>query len=449
MHVVVIGGGPAGVAGAVRAADLGARVTVVEESLLGGTCVNSGCVPVRVLARTARMMREARTAATWGVIAREVELDWSEVRRRVATTVELVHAAKQTAAVLDRAGVEVLLGERASFLAADTVDVGGRRLRPDAVLLCVGGEARRPPFAGAELCDVPSDVVDWHELPRRAVVVGSGNTGVQLVTVLDALGCDVALVDVADRILPTADDDVSTALRAAFESQGVAVHTGVGVDAVTEAGSERHVRLSDGTVVAADRVVAAVGWPTRTAGLGLDAAGIDHRPGIIPVDEHLRTSVPHVFAAGDANQQHMLVQSAEVEAASAARNAVLGVGEATPHTLLPWGGFTDPDVAGVGLTEVEARHRYGDCAVARVDLAELERAVIDDRTAGFCKLVADPRRTRLLGAHVIGESAVEIVQAVTTAMAAGARPETLADVEFAYPTFTAIVGAAARRLLAS
>ena len=455
-HVVVVGGGPAGVAGAVRAAELGAEVVLVEaRGALGGTCVNDGCVPTRVLARTARMAREARDAHLWGLDVGEVGVDWCRITERVVETVAAVRATKQSGAALTEDGVDVRLGAGARFVDPHTLQVGGERLEADAVLLCVGGAPRRLPFEGADLATLPDAVVAWPRLPDRVAVVGSGSTGAQLVTVFASLGAEVILLDVAPRILPHADADVAGALADAFRRQGVRVVTGIDGIARLERlerldghGLRLHQTLDGETHhLDVDEVVLATGWPARTEGLGLDAAGIHHEPGRIPVDAYLRTNVPHVFAPGDANQRDMLVQSAVVEGAAAATNAVLGPTRSAPHALLPWGGFTDPDTAGVGLTEAEARERDPHCAVATVALAASERAIIDERTDGFLKLIADRRRSMLLGAHAAGEAAVEIIQAVTTAMAAGTDPATLARVEFAYPTYSELIGAAARELL--
>jgi pyruvate/2-oxoglutarate dehydrogenase complex dihydrolipoamide dehydrogenase (E3) component len=157
--------------------------------------------------------------------------------------------------------------------------------------------------------------------------------------------------------------------------------------------------------------------------------------------------VPHIFAVGDANGQDMLVQAAHFEGEAAAENAVLDANRRTPHHLLPGGGFTDPDYAGVGLTEAAARARDPQCVVSRVDYSTLDRAVIDDRERGFLMLIADRRRELILGAHAVGENAIEVVQSVTTAMAAGIDVATLANVKFAYPTYSAVIGLAARALL--
>ena len=466
-RVVVVGGGPAGVAGAARAAELGAEVELVETGdALGGTCVNDGCVPTRVLARTARMAREARDAHLWGLDVGQLTVDWSRITARVAETVDAVRDTKQSGAALTDDGVKVRLGERAGFLDAHTLQVGEERLEADAVLLCVGGAARRLPFEGADLATLPDAVVSWPQLPERVAVVGSGSTGAQLVTVFASLGVEVTLLDVAPRILPHADADVADTLAAAFRRQGVEVLTGIdGVDRIEVADRQggqpdrrqrrgdhgglrvHHTIGGEAHHLDVDEVVLATGWPARTEGLGLDAAGVRYEPGRIPVDAYLRTNVPHVFAPGDANQRDMLVQSAVVEGTAAATNAVLGPTRSAPHALLPWGGFTDPDTAGIGLTEGQARERDPGCIVATVPLATSERAIIDERTDGFLKLIADRRRSMLLGAHAAGEAAVEIIQAVTTAMAAGADPATLARVEFAYPTYSAIIGAAASELV--
>jgi glutathione reductase (NADPH) len=168
----------------------------------------------------------------------------------------------------------------------------------------------------------------------------------------------------------------------------------------------------------------------------------------VPADRYFRTVVPHIFSVGDANGRDMLVQAAQFEGEAAAENAVLEANRRTPHHLLPAGGFTDPDYAGVGLTEEQAREQDPGCVVARVPFASVDRAVIDDRESGFLLLIADRRRELILGAHAVGENAIEVVQSVTTAMAAGVDVGTLANVRFAYPTYSAVIGMAARALLA-
>lgn len=450
--VLVVGAGPAGTAAAVRAAELGAKVAVAEARRTGGTCVNTGCVPTRVLAKTARFVREVRSATAYGVEVPAPVVDWAGTVGRVRSVIERMHLLKDEPDRLKRLGVDLLVEGRASFVDPHTLELAdsGRRVWAERVILCVGGRSRRLPVPGADLAIVPEQVLELPAVPRRLAVIGAGNTGAQLVTIFDALGSRVTLLEMAPRILPGADADISRVVRDSFDAHAVQVRTGIG-------GVQRLERTDDGIRLSwldtdgarseeFDAVVMSTGWPANVDGLALEKAGIQVRGPAIPVDDYLRTEVDHIFAAGDANQQAMLVQAAHVEAEAAAVNAVLGATRRSPHELLPSGGFTDPDYAGVGLTEEQARKRDPEVVVATVPYVELERAVIDDREPGFLKLVADRRREVILGAHAAGESAVEVIQAVTTAMAAGVDVATLTRVEFAYPTYSAIIGLAARRV---
>lgn len=445
--VLIVGAGPAGMAAAVRAAELGARVAVVERARLGGTCVNSGCVPTRVLAKTARLYREVRTAYDYGIVVAEPSVDWPQIVRRVRSTVDRVLAAKGYDDVVARLGITLLTGE-ASFVDSHALTVGDRSVTAGSVILCVGGNARRLPIPGAEHAVLPPDILDLPDLPRSIAVIGGGHTGAQLATIFHALGSRVLLLDLAPRILTTEDAAVSAAVTAGFRTRGVRVETGIGgIHQITKDDGGLHLYWTGPTgeqVEAFDTIVMAAGWPANIEPLDLAAAGVQAQRNAIPVDDYLRSNVPHVYVAGDANGSSMLVQAAVFEGETAAENAVLGAHRTTPHHLLPAGGFTDPDYAGVGLTEEAARARDPEATVVVVPYREVERPIIDDREQGFLKLVLDRHRELILGAHAVGENAVEVIQAVAAAMAAGTDVATLARVKFAYPTYTAIVGQAAR-----
>lgn len=451
--VAVIGAGPAGTAAALRAAELGARVVVLEATdRTGGTCVNTGCVPTRVLAKAARLMREIRAADAYGIEVGPAAVDWPGTVARVRERVEGVRQIKREPARFEEAGIVLHQEGRARFEDPHTLVLdSGRRVRASAVIVCVGGHSRRLPIPGAELATVPEHVLDLPKLPRRVAIIGAGNTGMQLATVFDSLGSQVTVLDVAPRVLMASDAEISAVVTAAFQSQGIAVHAGI-------SGVRSLARADDGialTWTAAestrsevfDAVVMATGWPADVEDLGLEAAGVEVERSAVPVDDYFHSSASHIYAVGDANGRDMLVQAAQFEGEAAAENAVLGANRRTPHHLLPAGGFTDPDYAGVGLTEEQARARDPHCVVAVARYASLERAVIDGRDLGFLKLIADNRRELILGAHAVGENAVEVIQSVTTAMAAGIDVATLARVKFAYPTYSAIIGVAARDLL--
>jgi pyruvate/2-oxoglutarate dehydrogenase complex dihydrolipoamide dehydrogenase (E3) component len=451
--VVVVGGGPAGVTAALRARELGAEVALVERGNMGGVCTNDGCVPTRVLAKAARLRRDAQQFARYGLEGEPPEVDFARLLNRAQHIVYTVHEKKQLKGQLEAAGVRVF--ERAgaaSFLDEHTLKLdGGERLRGEKFILCAGGHARRIPFPGSEHALTHSDVWAMRKLPRSVAVVGGAATGCQLASVFAAFGARVRLLDVAPRILAAEDEAVSEGVAEAFGRRGIEVITRIGgVEGIDK--RDRDLRLyygENGSVRAlgTEAVVLAVGWPGNVEGLNLEVAGVETERGYVRVDDALRTDAPHVFAAGDITGRMMLVQSATHEGNLAAEQAVLGGEHSYRHEIVPHGGFTDPEYASVGLTEHGAHSEGYDCAVATVPYAELDRSVIDGYTEGLCKLVVDRHSHRILGVHIVGEQAVEVVQIVATAMRAEMPVEWLADVEYAYPTFTAIVGIAARRIL--
>ncbi len=450
--VIVVGAGPAGAAAAVRAAELGAKVAVLEANRPGGVCVNSGCVPTRVLAKTARLLRDVRHAEVYGVETSQPVVRWETTVARVRAVIEDVHGYKRLSETLREAGADLYQEGFAQFIDPFTVKLGdsGRKLSADTFIVCVGGHSARLPVPGADLINVPEEVLDFPGLPASVVIIGSGYTGVQLATVFNAFGAEVTLLEAQPQLLPSADRDVSLALTEAFSVQGIKVLTGIGgVKEVTQHGELKRINFtSDGKpqTIDAEAVVACVGWPVSAEKLNLGAAGVDAEAKRIPTGAYYRTNVPHIFVAGDANGAG-LVQTAARDGFAAATNAVLGLRVRSAHPLLPSGGFTDPDYGSVGFTESEARERDPECVVVCVPYTQLERALIDGRTTGFFKLICDRHRSSVLGAHAVGEGALELIQAVVTAVAAGTDLATLASVEFAYPTYTAVLGLAARQLL--
>ena len=453
MHdIIVIGGGPAGVTAALRARELGASVALVERDHLGGTCTNDGCVPTRVLARAARLAREAHQFADYGLLSERPELDFAETLKRAQQVVYTIHEKKQLIKALEDAGVELYFGAgEARFIDENTIETdGGERLQGQKFILCVGGHARRLGFPGAEHALTHSDIWSLKKLPDKIIIIGAAATGCQMASIFEAFGAQVWLLDMNERILNSEDSSIATAIHQAFVSRGISIITSIaGVERIERrSGATSLVYTKDGAVqtLDADAVVLAVGWPGNVERLNLEAAGVAVERGFIPVDDFMRTSVEHIFAAGDITGRMGLVQSAGYDARVATENAVLGTGQPYQHRIVPHGGFTDPEYGSVGLTEEQARASY-DLVVAEVPYATLDRAVIDGRTDGSCKLIASRDTHRILGAHVAGEQALEVIHLVAAGMAADMWVEQLAELEIAYPTYTAIVGLAARRII--
>ena len=454
-EVVVIGGGPAGVTAALRAKELGSSVALVERGNMGGTCTNDGCVPTRVLAHAARLSRDAEQFADYGLIGEAPRVDFARLLNRTQRIVYEVQEKKQLEARLEEVGVRVFerAGE-ARFTDPHTLALaGGEGLRGEKFVLCAGGHARRMGFPGSEYALTHSEVWAMKALPSSVVVVGAAATGCQLASVFAAFGSRVRLLDVAPRVLGGEDEAVSSGMAEAFGRRGVEILAGIGgIERIEKQnGSLRlfYTQQNETHALETETILLAVGWPGNVGSLNLDAANVRTERGYVPVDDALRTSAPHVFAAGDLTGRMMLVQSATYEGALAAENAALGTGRGYRHAIVPHGGFTDPEYAGVGLTERQARDEVGeaDCAVAVVPYADLDRGVIDGRPEGSCKLVVSRSSRLILGAHIVGEQAVEVVQLAAAAMRAGMPVEQLADLELAYPTFTTIVGLAARRIV--
>lgn len=449
VDLLVIGGGPAGVTAAARAAELGASVTLVERNRLGGTCTDDGCAPTRALARAARLIRDARLAGDFGIEAPEPRLDFARLMDSVAATVQQLHDKKRLAEHLEALSVTVL-EDTGDVRFADAHGIllpDGRLLRADRFIVAGGGHARSLPMPGAELALTHSDVWALRELPTRLVIVGAAATGTQLASVYSDFGSEVTLVEVAPRILPGEDEAISAAMAAALARDGVRILAGEGgVEHIERSEQALSVRHRSGQIEA-DAVVMAVGWPGNVDALGLDTAGIEMERGYVSVDETLRTSVPHIWAAGDITGRMMLVQSATYEGRIAAENALNDDAQSLRHTIVAHGGFTDPEYGSVGLTVRRASDAGLQPVVGTVPYADLDRAVIDRRTEGFCSIVVDRASRAILGAHVVGEQAVEVVQIAAAAMAAAMPVERLASVEFAYPTYTSILALAARQVV--
>lgn len=449
--IIIIGGGPAGVTAALRARELGATVAIIERDRLGGTCTNDGCVPTRVLARAARLARESHQFHEYGLEIGELELDFNKLIQRTQQIVYTIHEKKQLIKTLTQAGVDTYIGVgSASFMDEHTISFGdGHQLTGEKFILCVGGHARRLNFPGAEYALTHNDIWSLKKAPAHIAIVGASATGCQIASIFEALGTKVTLLEMNDRILKLEDPVISDVLFNSFMKRGVEFIMNIEglqrIEKIKDKSILVYTKAGETQRLESDAVVLAVGWPGNIDSLNLELAGVQTERGYIPVDDFMRTSAGHIFAAGDITGRMGLVQRASYDARVAAENAVLGPGQHYKHQIVPHGGFTDPEYGSVGMSEEQARN-IDDPLVASVPYSTLDRAVIDGRTDGYCKLIVSRETHRILGAHVIGEQALEIIHLVAAGMASGMWIEQLAELEIAYPTYTAIVGLAARQI---
>src|SRR5438067_3382684 len=448
IDTLVIGAGPAGVLAALRAADLGARTMLVTRAEFGGMAANDGPVPVRTLAHAARLIREARQLDQYGIGVSEPVLDYPRLLARVREVVKDARAHSSLRQQIDSLGVTV--HEHAGvarFADEHTIETqDGLRLEAEKVIICTGGVSRRLSVPGFELASTPSDAWRLTSVPPSMLVVGAGATGVQVASIFNG--------QTAPRILPSEDEDVSAAVSAAFRESGIVVHENFGTIESFEK-TPTGVRMifsknGDRDSAEATLAVVAVGWVADTVGLSLATAGVetDHR-GFVKVDGYLRTSTPHIFAAGDITARQMLVPQAIQDGFVAATNAVRGPTITTGDPVTPIGSFTEPEYAQVGLTEAKACETH-EVLVAVVRFDSTTRTIIDGRKAGFCKLIVDRATGRMLGCHVVGERAVEITQVAAIAIAAKMRVDDLAHIPLSFPTYAGmlarVAASAAREL---
>jgi pyruvate/2-oxoglutarate dehydrogenase complex dihydrolipoamide dehydrogenase (E3) component len=402
------------------------------------------------MAKAARLLRDASQFNEYGLLGPGVELDFPRLVAKTQEVVYRIHEKKQLLGHLQESGIRVYTeAGNAFFVDAHTIQTErGIQLQGDAFILCSGGHSRRLDLPGEELALTHRDIWSLQSLPESLVIVGAAATGCQLATIFATFGARVLLLERAPRILRLEDEVVSNEIAASFTRQGVEIITGIdSVEKIEKLGSGLVVHFTHGgrqVEAQAAGVVLSSGWLGNVSSLHLEAAGVKHERSYVQVDEHLRTSVPHIFAAGDITGRMMLVQSAGYEARTAAENAVLGIGERNRHRIVPHGGFTNPEYGSVGFTEEQAR-AAGEYLAVSVPYANLDRAVIDDHPDGLCKLIVSPETHRILGAHIVGEQALETIQIVAAGMTAGLWVEELAEMELAYPTYAAILGLAARQ----
>jgi pyruvate/2-oxoglutarate dehydrogenase complex dihydrolipoamide dehydrogenase (E3) component len=449
IDVLVIGAGPAGVLAALRAADLGARTVLVTRTEFGGMAANDGPVPVRTLAHAARLIREARQLGDYGIGVSEPVLDYPRLLARVREAINDVRAHSSLRPQIDSLGVTV--HEHAGvarFADEHTIETkSGLRLRAEKIIICTGGVSRRLSVPGFELTNTHSDAWGLTSVPPSMLVVGAGATGVQVASIFNAFGSRIQLFQTGPRILPSEDEDVSAAVAAAFRSANIAVHENIGaIEGFEKTPSGVRMTFSRGGVrdsAEATLAVVAVGWIADTAGLSLAAASVEtDQQGFVRVDEYLRTSTPHIFAAGDVTGRLMLVPQAIRDGFVSATNAVRGPTMTMGSPVSPIGSFTDPEYAQVGLTEAKARKTH-DVETAMIRFDSTTRTIIDNHKIGFCKLIVDRDTHRILGCHVVGERAVEITQVAGIVIAAGMPVDDLAQIPLSFPTYAGILARAA------
>jgi len=430
--LAIVGAGAAGLIAARFAAQLGARVLLAERDRIGGDCTWTGCVPSKSLIRVAKAAHEIRSAQRFGLAGGPCTVDMPAVREYVHRKVQQIYEPTSPEA-LAREGIDVALGP-ASFESDRTLRIAERSAVARRYLVCTGATPATPSIPGLDrtrhftyhnIFDVPS-------LPASLIIIGGGPLGMELAQAFQRLGSQVTIV--APRLMPHDDPETADVIQRVFAREGVRWLRGRAV-AVRQESAGVMVTADDETEARGDAVLVAAGRRPNISGLTLDRAGITHSDRGIPVDDQLRTNVPHIYAAGDVLGSEQFSHVAGGQAFEATRNALLpGSASGRPNPMA-WVTFTDPEVAQVGLSEATARERFGGAiTVTRWDIARVDRAACDDDEDGFIKLIAD-RRGVLIGATIVAGRAGEMSGELSLAIARRLRVGDVATAVHAYPTY--------------
>ena len=440
-RVAILGGGPAGYVGAIRARQLGAEVTLVEMDALGGTCLNRGCVPSKVFLRCAEAARMARQLDQFGVEAEFKAINWPQVIRRKTQVVgQLVKGVEY---LMKQNGIKVVRGKgRLAEPHVIAVETEGKEetVTADRVVLATGSVPARLPLPGLDLPGVltSDEMLDIDHIPQSLAIIGGGVIGVEFAEVFSAMGSKVTIIEMLPRIIPLEDEEMSAELARAFRRRKIDVFADARVSAVAERDGKHVVQFAQGgeeREVEAELVLSAVGRGPATEGLGFAEAGLEMERRTIKVNGRMETNVAGVYACGDAIGGVLLAHVGSAEGKVAVANATGGEAE-MDYSAIPSAIYTHPEVGSTGLTEAQAREQGLDVKVGKFYFRAAAKAVADGEREGLAKIVADGATGKIIGGHIIGPHATDLIHEVVLALKTGATAHTLGEMIHAHPTFS-------------
>ena len=434
--IVVIGGGAAGLVTSGGAAQLGARTLLVEQHRLGGECLYTGCVPSKAVIAVAAEIHASASAGT----INDAAANWSRARSRVKSAISTIEPHDSPERFRDF-GVEVVFGH-ANFSGRDRLRIGEREITARRFVIATGSDAAIPPIPG--LAGLPyrtnEDIFDLVEAPDHLVIVGGGVIGCELSQAFVRLGVPVTLVDIGP-LLPNDDPEAVAVVRAQLVADGVNVRESISIASAAGGSGAITLTLGDGSAITGSHLLVAAGRAARTAGFGLDLAGVEFTKSGIVVDKYLRTSNPRIYAIGDCRDGPRLTHAADQDARTVIQNALFPFRKRTDYTSLPAAIFTDPELAQVGLTEAKARATHPKIAVYRHDFDHNDRSVTEGDMRGFVKIMAVG--DRVVGVTIVGAHAGELLALASFAVSGKLSLSDLANQTYAYPTLAEAIRFAA------
>lgn len=436
--IIIIGGGPGGYKAAEYAAKHGRTVTLFEQEELGGTCLNSGCIPTKTFCRHAAVLRDLQHADTFGIKGLSFDFRFPLVQQRKQSVVAQLRQGIDT--LLTAQGVTVVRAS-ASFVAPHTVMADGEEYSAQHIIIATGSQAKRLAIEGAELDGVmtSTEMLNIDYVPKRLCIVGAGVVGMEMASCFAAFGSDVTVIEYARECLPMLDSDLAKRLRKAMPAE---FHMQSAVSGISRADDGSLIvafeKKGKPQAVAADAVLLATGRMPNTDGLNLDAVGVAYGRSGIQTDNDMRTTVPHIYAIGDCNGRCMLAHAATMQGIHVV-NKLLGIDDNISFDIMPSAVFTMPEAGCVGLSEDQCRERGISYICRKAYYRANGKALAMNETEGMLKIMADSQTERIIGCHVYGAHAADIVQEVSALMCKQTTLEQLHDMVHIHPTLSEIL----------
>ncbi len=448
--LTIIGGGSAGLVLAVAGAKLGKKTALVEKHRIGGDCLWTGCVPSKALLKVAKVANYIRNAEKYGIGVQGNAPDWQRVMDYVRGTQHVIEEEHDNPERFREMGVDVIFGDghfeaSDTFVVADAESGETRTLESKKFVISTGSRPVAPSIPGLETCGYLDSETVWEleEFPERLLVIGAGPIGVELGQAFHRLGADITIAQRSGRILTKEDTDVSEQMLRYLREEGITIRLNTNIAEVVQHQEGINVTFSNSengtTEQTFDRILIAVGRAPNVEGLGLDKIGVKVGNRGIEVNNRLQTSVKNIYAAGDVIGHYLFTHVAAFQAQLLLRNIFFPLSNTINYGVVPWTTFSDPEVARCGLTEAEARKKYGDVDVFTLDQSDVDRAVAEGETHGFSKVIATRWTGKILGVHLVGVNAGEVVHEYVLAMQQRIPLRKLSGMIHVYPTFSSSV----------
>ncbi|MFH0938305.1 MAG: dihydrolipoyl dehydrogenase [Planctomycetota bacterium] len=444
-NIVILGAGPGGYVAALKAAQLGAKVAVVEKSNLGGTCLNYGCIPSKTLLASAELLYQIKRAASLGIeVSGEVKFNWTKIQSRKNKALQALRTGIQT--LFTARQVTVLQGQAVlNGLGKVAIHDGSRtaEITADKIILAVGSAPTRIPDwpSDLEFICTSDEALHWKTLPKKLLIIGGGVIGCEFACMMQPFGVEVAIVEMLPNLLPNLDAQIATTLEKIFTRRGIECFTGTKIENLTKTDSGIKATLSNGRMIEADRALVAIGRQPNTAALGLESVGLKTERGFVRVNDQMETPVKDYYCIGDANGRCLLAHAASAQGVVAVENALGAVRSFSAP--MPNCVYTFPEIGAIGMTAEEARAKEIPISIGVFPIGHLGKAIAVGDTEGFVKIIRHRETDQLLGAHILGHNATECIAAAGALLHQKVSTQEVAEVVFAHPTISEAIKEAA------